>query len=240
MAHNRQKFLAVLLVALSVAACTPPFDRYMLEGQAAMDKNEFEKARATFHKAVLEGRRSTKSKANLLAALEAEAVCAEALKQYDDEIKLLAEAAKACKADPALGPVRAAKVEKRMGDIAASQSDNDHAFEYYKAALETLEGAGKATSADSAFIYIALGQMNSNRKSYKEARPYFEKGLLILDEANEPRTYIQKGAALNALANVYRELGMEDQAGELEAQARVSQIGGTRGQIRKMLSGIPR
>lgn len=240
MYQNRIKILAVLLVALSVGACTPPFDRYMLEGQAAMDKHEYEKARATFHKAVYEGRRSTKSKANLLAALEAEAVCAEALKQYDDEITLLEEAAKACKADPVLGPVRAAKIEKRMGDLEASQSDNDHAFEYYKKALETLEGAGKATSADSAFVYIALGQMNSNRKSYKEARPYLEKGLLILDEANEPRTYIQKGAAMNELANVYRELGMEDQAGELEAQARVSQIAGTRGQIRKMLSGIPR
>lgn len=239
MIQKAKVLFGISLVALLVAGCTPPFDRYMLEGQAAMDKHEYEKAKATFHKAVYEARRSPKAKASLVAALEAEAICAENLKQPEDEIKLLEEAAAACKADSTLGPIRAAKIEKRMGDIASAASDDDHAFEYYKKALETLEGAGAAKSVESGTVYVALGDMNSNRKSYKEARTYYETGLTMIDEDRSGRTYLEMGATLNKLANVYRELGMEDAAADLETQARTGQIAGTRGQIRKMLSGIP-
>lgn len=239
MYKKTKPFLAAILVAFTLAACSAPFDRYMLEGQAAMDKNEYEKARTIFHKAVLEARRSPKAKANLVAALEAEAACAESLKQTADEIKLLEEAARACKADPTLGAKRAGKLEKRMGDLAYSMDDQVKAFEYYKQALQTLETGGFAKSGESASVYVALGDMYSLNKSYKEARTWYETGLTVFDETEDIRKYLDVGATLNKLANCYRELGDEDRAAELESQARTGQIAGARGQIRKMLSGIP-
>lgn len=229
-----------MLCALSLSSCTPPYDRYMDDGNRAMDKNEIEKAKGLFHKAVFEARKSTKAKANLVAALEAEAVCAENLKQYDDELKLLEEAAQACKSDPTLGAKRASKIHKRMGDIEVAKNDNDHAYLCYKSALEDLDSAGQSKSFAAGDVYVALGDMKANERSFKEARKYLEAGLQIMDEADEPRTYLQRGAAMNKLAAVYRELGMEDDAIALETEARGSQIGGTRGQIRKMLSGIPK
>lgn len=240
MDQKSRNTVAAIIAAISLASCTPPFDRYMLEGQAAMDKNQYEKAIDLFHKAVLEARRSSKAKANLVAALEAEAVCAENLKQVDREIKLMEEAAKACKSDASLGPIRAAKLEKRMGDLQFGAGNDDRAFEYYKQSLETLEGANAANSLEAGSVYIALGDMNSTRKSFKEARKYYETGLMIIDDdANQGKTFLELGAALNKLANVYRELNMEDEATELETQARLGQVAGTRGKIRKMLSGIP-
>lgn len=235
---SRGSFLFSICLSFLLFGCAPAYDRYMSEGQSFLASGDFAKAHASFHKATQEARKSSKKKTELIAALTAEADCLSSLKRSEEELAVLEQAAILCEKDTTLGYKKAATFRKRMGDVAYRSEDGYAAFEHYKTALNDLKSADAEKTYDTGMVLCALGDLKFAARQFKEAGVYYEASCEVIQEANEPRTFQQLGQTMMKLAATYRELNMEDEAGAMEADARKVQIGGTRTQIKKMLSGI--
>ena len=230
--------ICLMLVTGTISSCSPPYNRYMEEGQLLFDKSDYGKARVSFRKAVVEARKSSKKKTDQIEAMLKDADCSSQLKESDEQMKTLEKAAELCEKESSLGPKRGGDIRKIMGDSAASRDDQGEAFSNYKKALADYSQGAAEKSAEAGKVYIALGDMQFGKKNWKQAGTYYETGVELLQEANEPRGYIELGRSMHKLAAAYRELNMDNEANELDELAEKSQLGGTKGQIRKMLSGI--
>lgn len=231
-----RRFVLFFVVLVILGGCAPSYERYMQEGNRFLEQKDYEKAKTSFHKAVMEARKDKKKSERLIDALLAERDCAVALQQYDSALNLLSEAASVLEKNTELK--RAAGIRKQMGDLALGKSNAD-AENNYSLALTDLQQAGLEKSHETALVLLSIADYNSMQlKDKKTACKTLEKSIKLMDEIGDQDNHTKAGA-LHKLAFIYGELNRENDQIAADERAKTIEIAGVKGSVYKMLPKLP-
>lgn len=206
------------MLALLLSSCTPPYDEYMKEGKDFRNKNSFDKAQASFHKAVLEAKKITKpdKKEKLIAAILAEVEADTMVHKNDDALRLLSEAVTV--AENSNDDKQGAKLRKQMADLNCVQEDFNEAKNNYTLAYEHIKTLGQEKSELACEILAGLGDLYKD-KDNKTALKYYESANKTLTTAAGRDMHFQV-SVLHKLAYIYEALHRENDAIDCEEQAK--------------------
>lgn len=222
---------AAFSLVILLTACSPPYERYMQEGQTLSDKQDYAGARKSFHKAVLELRPEKKLQDRLLKALASEKECASLMNDTDAACNLLSET---CGLYEKAGDLKkAAMCQKEMGTLFAA-TDPSKALDYFNAGLDFLKQGRMEVSPEQADLLAAIGDVKTGQKDYKNARPFFEQSCGLLDKIKYSENDQVHATYLHKLAFVYEQLNMENEAIEANQRAKALEMSGLSLNVGKM------
>ncbi len=229
--ENKFGVLAVLLLSLSSSGCAAPFERFMQEGHEFRNKNKLDKARQSFHSAVMNARQQKRTE-QLVKALEAEIETASmqnddegALTLRSEEFELLSKK----KEDPQ----KLAGLEKEMAINNRTLGNDEEARKLLGEAFSRLKRAEQTRTELACEIQAAIGQMALDKKDYKTALKLFESTNKTLDTAVNRDLHFQADV-LHKLAFIYEQLNRENDAIECEERAKNLELGSIKNKINLM------
>ena len=222
------------LVALSLlCSCTPPYDRYMQEGEEFQKKTKYAQAKDSFHKAVYEARKMKDGDTKQLAAVLAEAEAVRATEDDEGTVQLWNDAISL--AEKMKNYKKAARLRKDMGDLYVLAGNNREAEHCFKEGLKGLEAQGEEKSEIAGELLMALGDLKIAKKDNQRALQFMQKANTTLDGI-EGRNLHLHADVLHKLSFIYQELNRENDAMDCEDRAKKLEMSGIGGRVQTLKS----